>query len=145
MNEKAFSLLEVLFSLLMMTMLLFAILSIYLLYKKEENHVYISSLLQNQSSAFVHSIEREIYNGSQFMINNGKLSFYDAAGNLITYEKWGDGVRRQVNHSGHVLLIKDVESISFQMIGNCCHVQYTLKRGEIRLKGEVFFTSRVER
>lgn len=145
MNENAFSLIEVLFSLLMLVMLLFGMFSLYLLYKKAENRVYITSLLLNQSNAFVHAIEREIYNGSHFVVNNGKLSFYDAGGNLITYEKWGDGVRRQVNHSGHVWLMKDVESISFQIKGNCCHVQYILKKGGVQLKGEVFFTSRVER
>lgn len=145
MNEKGFSLLEVLLSVMAMVMVLITILSLFLLYKKEENRIFISSQLHGQSSAFIGSIEREIYNGSNFSIANGKLAFYDAVGNQISYEKWGDGIRRQVNRSGHIWLIKDVDTVVFTIIGKACKVQYTLKKGGITLKEEVIFTSRVER
>lgn len=145
MNNSGFSLLEVILSMMVMAILLFTIFSLLLLYKKEENRVFITSQLHSQSRAFVCSIEREIYNGSNFSLANGKLAFNDSVGNQISYEKWGDGIRRQVNQSGHVWLMKDVESVIFTVIRNACTVQYTLQKGGIRVKGEITLTSRVER
>ena len=145
MNEKGFTLLEVLISMMVLVILLFTILSLFLLYKKEENRVFISSQLDSQSRAFICSIEREIYNGSNFTVTNGKLAFNDAVGNQISYEKWGDGIRRQVNRSGHIWLVKDVDSVFFTIFGKACKVQYILKKEGITVKGEVILTSRVER
>jgi competence protein ComGF len=145
MNNRGFTLIEVLLSMMVMVILLISILSLYLLYKKEESRVFVFSQLQNQSRAFVCSIERELYNGRGFSVSNGKLAFYDAIGNVISYERWGDGIRRQVNNSGHIWLVKDVESVIFTVIRNACRVQYTLKKGGITVKGEITLTSRVER
>lgn len=145
MNERGFTLIEVLLSMMATVILLLSVFSLFLLYKKEENRLFISSQLYSQSKAFICSIEREIYNGSSFTITNGKLAFYDALGNRISYEKWGNGIRRQVNLSGHVWLVKDVERVLFTIIGKACKVQYTLQKGGVKLEGEIILTSRVER
>lgn len=119
--------------------------TLYLLVEKQEKEAFICAQLNMEARAFLVYIQREIYDGQDFTATNGKLDFYDGAGNWIRYERWGNGVRRQVNNSGHIMLVTDVDTLTFSATPKGCLIHFTLKKGGVTWPGEVFLASRVER
>lgn len=113
--------------------------------EKQEKEAFTCAQLNIEARAFLIYIEREIYNGHGFISTNGKLDFYDGAGDWIRYERWGNGVRRQVNNSGHTMLVKDVDVLSFSSTTMGCSIEFTLKKGRVKWPVHVFLASRVER
>lgn len=143
MNERGFTLLELLWSTVVAGLILVSSFSCYLLLEKQEQDSYLQTLINQEARMFILSIEREIYNGHGFKVSNGKLIFYDSLGNQMSYEKWGNNVRRQVNNTGHVILVADVETITFQALPQGCRINFTLKKNGVGWSGDITLTSRV--
>lgn len=144
-GEKGFTLLEVLLAILIGGIILTGVCTLYLLLEKQEKDAFTRAQLNMEARAFLVYVEREIYNGYGFVSTNGKLDFYDGVGNWIRYERWGNGIRRQVNSSGHTMLLKDVDTLSFSAKPKGCFIDFTMKKGGVTWQGHVFLATRVER
>jgi competence protein ComGF len=114
-NEKAFTLLEVLFAFSIFTTILFFMLPIFqiVLDHKDSN----KRLQEMEWDVFCSQVKKEIRSGSKAEVISGRLVVTLNSDNIY-YEKYGSNLRRQVNSSGHEILLQNVASVTFTRINN---------------------------
>ncbi|UOQ93727.1 prepilin-type N-terminal cleavage/methylation domain-containing protein [Halobacillus shinanisalinarum] len=124
-NSKGFTLVETLFCLTLLSIML--TISIPLL-KLIESPAYSHELSAIQFFTFV---EEEINTSTKVKLLQNELFITDTMGRIIRISKYGDSVRRQVNDTGHELLITNIQAITFNLKeGNdILTVHLTLKEG----------------
>ncbi|GEN52084.1 ComGF family competence protein [Halobacillus faecis] len=107
-SERAFTLAEVLIT-LMTTLILFTIsVPLFTLMKGND---YYSELSIDQLSAV---IQWEINQGRSYTVLDHSLSIIDKQDRHIVMEKYEGTFRRTVDGSGHETLIQNIEAISFE-------------------------------
>jgi competence protein ComGF len=114
-NEKAFTLLEVLFAFSIFTMIVFFMLPIFqiILDHKDSN-----GRLQNMEwDVFCSQIKREIRISSKAEVISGTLVL-TLNNEKISYEKYGSNIRRRVNSTGHETILQNVSLVTFTRINN---------------------------
>ncbi|WP_079530640.1 competence type IV pilus minor pilin ComGF [Halobacillus hunanensis] len=122
-NDRGFTLIESLFCLTLLSILL--TLSLPLL-KLIDSPLYSEDLSVHQFFTF---LEEEINLSSQVLSSNNKLSITDPDGRLVTISKYNDVVRRQVNQTGHELLITNIRNLTFTQEKDLLIVSLVLKDG----------------
>ncbi|MEC3883095.1 ComGF family competence protein [Halobacillus sp. HZG1] len=106
-NETAFTLSEVLISLMATMILLTISVPLFSLLK---GYDYYSDLSVDQLNAV---IQWEINQSRTFNVSDHFISFVDKQDRHIVMEQYGTIFRRTVDGSGHETLIQNIESISF--------------------------------
>lgn len=85
---------------------------------------------QYSTSQFLHLLQDELFNAVQIEADGHTLLIYTAAGSTIKYEQYNNMVRRQVNDTGHELMLTNVHSISFEKFASSINIQIQMKNGE---------------
>ncbi|MCM3692442.1 competence type IV pilus minor pilin ComGF [Neobacillus niacini] len=114
-NEKAFTLLEVLFAFSIFTMIVFFMFPVIqiILDNKDSN-----GRLQNMEwDVFCSQIKREIRISSKAEVISGTLVL-TLNNEKISYEKYGSIIRRRVNSTGHETILQNVSLVTFTRINN---------------------------
>ena len=125
-NDKGYTLLSLLFSL----SILFIIspLTIYLI--KPINDLnqahYYPYYEMNQFKFF---IQNELNQSENIELNQNKIHFHRADKTTVTIEIYNDQIRRRVNHSGHEILIRNVQQFDVNRI-NDYYFEITITRGD---------------
>ncbi|MFD2925962.1 competence type IV pilus minor pilin ComGF [Halobacillus naozhouensis] len=122
-NNRGFTLIESLFCLTLLSVLL--TLSLPLL-KFIDSPAYSADLSAHQFFTF---IEGEINQSLKVISLNNELSITDPDERLITISKYNDGVRRQVDQTGHELLITNIQNLTFTQKNHLLTVSLVLKDG----------------
>lgn len=121
-NEKAFTLLEVLFAFSIFTTIVFFMFPVFqiILDNKDSN-----VRLQNMEwDVFCSQIKKEIHISSKVEVVSGNLVL--TLGNeKVLYEKYGSNIRKRVNSTGHETLLQNVSVVTFTRINNS--VKITVK------------------
>jgi competence protein ComGF len=121
-NEKAFTLLEVLFAFSIFTTIVFFMLPVFqiILDSKDSN----GRLQEMEWDVFCSQVKKEIRNGSKTEVISGRLvlTLYN---DTIYYEKYGSNLRRRVNSSGHETLLQNVSNVTFTRLNNSVKIFVT--------------------
>jgi competence protein ComGF len=114
-NEKAFTLLEVIFAFSVFMTIIFFMAPVFhiVLSNKESN----GRLQEMEWDVFCSQIKKEIRISSKVEVVSGRLVLTNN-NESITYEKYGSNIRRRVNSSGHETLLQNVSSVTFTRINN---------------------------
>jgi competence protein ComGF len=121
-NEKAFTLLEVLFAFSIFTTIVFFMFPVFqiILDDKDSN-----GRLQNMEwDVFCSQIKKEIHISSKAEVISGNLVL-TLNNEKFLYEKYGTNIRKRVNSTGHETLLQNVSVVTFTRINNS--VKITVK------------------
>ncbi|MFJ5757996.1 competence type IV pilus minor pilin ComGF [Neobacillus sp. NPDC093182] len=109
-NEKAFTLLEVLFAFsIFMTIVFFMVPVLHIVLDNKDSN---GRLQEMEWDVFCSQIKKEIRISSKAEVVSGRLVLTNN-NETITYEKYGSNLRRRVNSSGHETLLQNVSSVTF--------------------------------
>jgi competence protein ComGF len=114
-NEKAFTLLEVLFAFSIFTPIVFFMFPVFqiILDDKDSN-----GRLQNMEwDVFCSQIKKEIHISSKAEVISGNLVL-TLNNEKFLYEKYGTNIRKRVNSTGHETLLQNVSVVTFTRINN---------------------------
>ncbi|MFS0822720.1 competence type IV pilus minor pilin ComGF [Bacillus sp. 1P02SD] len=63
----------------------------------------------------IQQMKMEIREARDITVSSGEsLSFYNAAGDVVRFEKYTDKIRRRVNSKGHELLLQHITAVTFE-------------------------------
>lgn len=121
-NEKAFTLIEVLFAFsIFMTIVFFMVPVLHIVLDNKDSN---GRLQEMEWEVFCSQIKKEIRISSKAEVVSGRLVLTNN-NESINYEKYGSNLRRRVNSSGHETLLQNVSSVTFTRINNS--VKITVK------------------
>jgi competence protein ComGF len=114
-NEKAFTLLEVLFAFsIFMTIVFFMVPVLQIVLDNKDSNGRIQEM---EWDVFCSQVKKEIRISSKVEVVSGRLVLTNNS-ESINYEKYGSNLRRRVNSSGHETLLQNVSSVTFTRINN---------------------------
>jgi competence protein ComGF len=114
-NEKAFTLLEVLFAFSIFTTIVFFMLPVFQIIV---GHKDSSARLQEMEwDVFCSQVKKEIHISSNVEVISGRLVLTNN-NETIYYEKYGSSIRRRVNSTGHETLLQNVSVVTISRIKN---------------------------
>ncbi|MEH7495573.1 competence type IV pilus minor pilin ComGF [Neobacillus niacini] len=114
-NEKAFTLLEVLFAFsIFMTIVFFMVPVLQIVLDNKDSN---GRLQEMEWDVFCSQVKKEIRISSKVEVVSGRLVLTNN-NESINYEKYGSNLRRRVNSSGHETLLQNVSSVTFTRINN---------------------------
>ncbi|MEH7380012.1 competence type IV pilus minor pilin ComGF [Bacillus sp. JJ1533] len=63
----------------------------------------------------IQQMKMEIREASEIsVLSEESVSFYNAAGDVVSFEKYTDKIRRRVNNKGHELLLQHITDVTFE-------------------------------
>ncbi|MEH7238475.1 competence type IV pilus minor pilin ComGF [Bacillus sp. JJ1562] len=62
----------------------------------------------------IQQMKMEIREASEISVNGASVSFKNAAGDVVSFEKYTDKIRRRVNAKGHELLLQHITDVTFE-------------------------------
>ncbi|MDF2789669.1 MAG: hypothetical protein K0S80_2767 [Neobacillus sp.] len=114
-NEKAFTLLEVLFAFsIFMTIVFFMVPVLQIVLDNKDSN---GRLQEMEWDVFCSQVKKEIRISSKVEVVSGRLVLTNNS-ESINYENYGSNLRRRVNSSGHEILLQNVSSVTFTKINN---------------------------
>ncbi|MEH7111906.1 competence type IV pilus minor pilin ComGF [Neobacillus niacini] len=118
-NEKAFTLLEVIFALSIFTIIVFFMVPLFQIMLENKD---INGRLQEMEwDVFCSQIKKEIRISSKVEVISGRLVLTNN-NESIYYEKYGSNIRRRVNSTGHETLLQNVSLVTFTRIKNSVEI-----------------------
>jgi competence protein ComGF len=88
---------------------------------------------------FLQQAKIEIREASELEVKDGVLYLKNLYGQNVSYEQYNHSLRRRVDGTGHEILLKNIKSVSFQIVTNGCIVVVTdLNENEFRAKIKSF-------
>ncbi|UQD52725.1 competence protein comGF [Bacillus methanolicus] len=126
MNNKGFTMLEMLFAFTIFCLIISYIPIFYKIVIHEES--LNKRLAMMEWEVFVSQVKKEIRMSDRLQISGSKL-FLEKDGKLILYEMYGENLRRRVDFTGHEVLLQQVHSIHFQKLHNGVQITVADKRG----------------
>ncbi|MCQ6278084.1 ComGF family competence protein [Bacillus sp. EB600] len=119
MNERAFTLVEMLFAFSIFTIIIFFISPLFEIMLQQND-------LQKRQQAmewdvFCSQIKKEIRMSSKAQLVGASLVLTEDAG-TIDYEQYGNVLRRRVNSTGHEVLLQNVSEVNFSLMPNTVRV-----------------------
>lgn len=110
-NQKGFTLLSMLFTISILFM------TVPFLEYVTKSLSYTTNYTDLSFYQLFHFIRDDIIRSTDFTISNQTLSLESINGTTVTYEKYKEIIRRQVNGAGHEVFIQNnVENLSFEKI-----------------------------
>ncbi|MFG6148531.1 competence type IV pilus minor pilin ComGF [Halobacillus sp. B23F22_1] len=122
-NERAFTFVETMISLIVISILLSISLPTIKLVKSPS---YFNELAVFQFFTF---IENETNSSSKITVSERQIIITDVDDREIEVSLYGDDVRRRVNEKGHELLIHDLKDITFSMQDHLLSIHVTTVNG----------------
>jgi competence protein ComGF len=84
---------------------------------------------------FLQQAKIEIREASELEVKDGVLYLKNLYGQNVSYEQYNHSLRRRVDGTGHEILLKNIKSVSFQIVTNgCIFVVTDLNENEFRAK-----------
>ncbi|WP_078413749.1 competence type IV pilus minor pilin ComGF [Priestia abyssalis] len=131
-KEAGYTLLEMLISFsLFLMMMSFVPIIIKMTKEHQETSVSLSTL---EWDLFVQQLTSEIRTGHQVECSHQKLTFVNDSHQTVTYEKYGNMIRRRVNGNGHEVALQNISSAQFIKVHQGVLIQ--IKDLESRLYAE---------
>ncbi|MDN3016519.1 competence type IV pilus minor pilin ComGF [Paenibacillus sp. BSR1-1] len=119
LNNKAFTLIEVLIALSIFSVLAFFMMPIFqILFNSKDSQAELQSL---EWEVFCNQIKKEIRLSTKAQVISGRL-ILTKDGETIQYEKYGSNLRRRVDSTGHEILLQNVSQYSFSIQNNSVKV-----------------------
>jgi competence protein ComGF len=118
-NEKAFTLLEVLFAFSIFSTIVFFMIP--LLQIIEDTKDSNGKLQEMEWEVFCSQVKKEIHISSKVEVISGRLVLTNN-NETINYEKYGSNIRRRVNSTGNETLLQNVSVVTFTRIGNSVEI-----------------------
>jgi competence protein ComGF len=88
---------------------------------------------------FLQQAKIEIREASELEVKDGVLYLKNLYGQNVSYEQYNHSLRRRVDGTGHEILLKNIKSVSFQIVTNgCIFVVTDLNENEFRAKIKSF-------
>ena len=115
LNEKAFTLIEVLIAFSIFTTIIFFMTPVFqiILTNKDTE----ASLQAMEWEVFSSQIKKEIRLSNRAEVVSGRLILTKDT-ETIQYEKYGTNLRRRVNSTGHEIILQNVSQYSFTILNN---------------------------
>ncbi|WP_062355909.1 competence type IV pilus minor pilin ComGF [Bacillus kwashiorkori] len=130
LTDDGFTLLEMLLSLsifILITMFITIALPLLKYYANSEEITF-----QMQWEIFLNQAKIELRSSERVLINRkNQLEIYNKKGEIITYEKYKDQLRRRVNQAGHESLLYRVRSIKFDLFDKGVVITAQYEQGKI--------------
>jgi competence protein ComGF len=122
LNEKAFTLIEVLIAFTIFTTIIFFITPVFqmILTSKDSE----ASLQAMEWEVFSSQLKKEIRLSTRAEVVSNRL-FLTKDIETIQYEKYGTNLRRRVNSTGHEIILQNVSQYSFTIGNNAVKVSVT--------------------
>lgn len=118
-NSRAFTLIEVLLALTIFTTISFFMTPIFkLILDQTENHVKLQAM---EWEVFSGQFKKEIQLTTNARVESGQLLLTKETETVI-YEKYNSNLRRQVNKTGHEIVLQNVSNYSFEILHNAVKV-----------------------
>ncbi|MGR3765002.1 competence type IV pilus minor pilin ComGF [Rossellomorea sp. NS-SX7] len=86
---------------------------------------------------FSESLRSELWGGVNIMVSPERFSF-EKGGELITYERYQNSIRRKVNDRGHEVVLQSIHSITFSQVPQGVKVEIDFQKGE-RVESEFYY------
>lgn len=119
LNEKAFTLIEVLIALMIFSIIVLFMLPIFQIILSDEDSQ--TKLQAMEWEVFCSQIKKEIRMSTKAEVISGQLILTKDA-DTIQYEKYGSNLRRRVNSTGHEILLQNVSQYSFSILKSAIKV-----------------------
>jgi competence protein ComGF len=88
---------------------------------------------------FLQQAKIEIREASELEVKDGVIYLKNLYGQNVSYEQYNHSLRRRVDGTGHEILLKNIKSVSFQIVTNgCIFVVTDLNENEFRAKIKSF-------
>jgi competence protein ComGF len=122
LNEKAFTLIEVLIALSIFTTITFFMTPVFqLILDYKDTQATIQGM---EWEVFSSQIKKEIRLSSRAEVVSNRLILTKDI-ETIQYEKYGSNIRRRVNTTGHEIILQNVSDYSFTLVDNAVKVTVT--------------------
>jgi competence protein ComGF len=119
LNEHAFTLVEMLFSFLVFTIIIFFISP--LLGVMVQHNAPSIRLQEMEWDVFSSQIKKEIRMSTKGQVVSNRLILTEDGGS-ISFEKYENILRRRVNNTGHEVLLQNVAEVNFTLLPNMVRV-----------------------
>lgn len=124
LNSKGFTLIEVLISLqILLIVLMFLPLLVQAL-QPETNYAHYDT------DQFIRFLEREIQTGQIISVKNQQLLILNHQKQIVTIEKYQNVIRRQVNQTGHEVLLHHVDQFDLTFVNAQLNLTVIKKNGD---------------
>ncbi|WP_051968184.1 MULTISPECIES: competence type IV pilus minor pilin ComGF [Neobacillus] len=129
-NEKAFTLIEVLYALAIFSIIIFFIQPVLqmILDHRDSN----ASLQNMEWQVFCAQLKKEIRFASHVEVVSGKLFLKNDNDETVIYEKYGSNLRRRVNFTGHEIVLQNVDQYIFSLQRNAVKVTVKHLNGKVQ-------------
>lgn len=127
-SENGFTLLEMLLSLMIFLLIMFLIpmlLKTVLVWTTTDK-----TFNEFEWQVFVQQTKMEIKESTELIVCDDLLSFIKNNGQVVTYEKYHDKMRRKVDGSGHEIILQNVNTIHFSPENNGFMMIYVDKNNQ---------------
>ncbi|WP_418936222.1 competence type IV pilus minor pilin ComGF [Natronobacillus azotifigens] len=123
-SNRAFTLVEVLIGLTIFSTLMLLLPTIFR-FVELDNHTDELAVRQ-----FFHFVTDEIHSNSIDRINTNSIQLRNNGGDKITISKYNDLIRRQVNGTGHEILLRNVNHFTVVSLSNGLHLTIQSQNGD---------------
>lgn len=114
-NERGFTLVEMLVTFSMLLVIL-SFITPFLSVLFRSNDEQFNEL---EWQIFIQQMKMEIREAKEITVStNQSVSFVNAAGDVVSFEKYTDKMRRRVNRKGHEVLLQNISSVTFELKTN---------------------------
>ncbi|GGA68325.1 ComGF family competence protein [Ornithinibacillus halotolerans] len=85
-----------------------------------------------------HFIQHNVNQVNELSIKNNKVSMTTLTGDLVSIEKYGNVIRRQVNNQGHEILLRNIRDFQCQLLPHGFKIIISSSKGDTYEKEIVF-------
>lgn len=118
-SEEAFTLLEILFSFMVFTVMVFFISPLFTILLQHND---VQKRLQTMEwEVFCSQIKKEIRMSTKIQVVSNHLELTEDTG-TITYEKYENLLRRRVNNTGHEVMFQNISAVKFTLISSTLNI-----------------------
>lgn len=127
LSNQGFTLVETLFALSVFSVIVFFLSPLFQIMLRDDD--LNANLQQMEWDVFCSEIKFELHSSTSIISTGDHLVFTTSLG-TVTFEKYNDSLRRQVNGTGHEILLQNVDKVSFSKIKNAILVSVTDTTGK---------------
>lgn len=132
-NEEGFTLLSMMFTIVVIS------LTIPFLMALLKAMPYTTNYNATSIQHFFYFLRDDLLLATNYSIQNNKLYLELTSGEIATIEKYDSLIRRQVDHKGHEVYVRDVKDLLFTNHPYGIQVMITTLQGEIYEKTIIFY------
>jgi competence protein ComGF len=123
LNEKAFTLIEVLIAFSIFTTIIFFMTPVFqIILSNKDTEATFQAM---EWEVFSSQIKKEIRQSTRAEVISGRLILTKDTAETIQYEKYGTNIRRRVNSTGHEIILQNVSQYSFNILNNAVKANVT--------------------